>query len=306
MTFTDWAGESAERVREDGLAGVTESGYELYVGALRRLGDVYDPGEPVYGREWDVLLVLDACRYDLMLEVADEYDFVEEVERFTSTASSSRQWMSKNFVPGYAEEMAGTAHVTGNPFSQRCLDPDDWARLDEVWRYAWDEDLGTIRPRPLTDRAVAAWRDLEPERMIVHYMQPHYPFIPRPELHDGMGVAGFGDADEPFWALVRRGEVDRETAWDAYRENLRVALDEVAFLRRVIDAEKVVVTADHGNAVGRFGLYGHPDRVPLSVLRTVPWVETDAEATEAYEPETVPGESIGTETTSKLEDLGYM
>lgn len=305
MTFRDWINESVTNVRNDGLDGVKESGYEFYVGALRRVSKVYDPGDPVFGRDWDVLLVLDACRYDLMVEVANEYNFIGDVERFTSTASSSRQWMSKNFGTEYADEMVRTAHVTGNPFSDRCLDPADWARLDEVWRYAWNDDLGTIRPRPLTDRAVAAWRDLDPDRMIVHYMQPHYPFIPRPDLHDGMVVAGFGDADEPFWRRVRRCEVDRETAWKAYRENLRVVLDEVAFLRRVITADRLVITADHGNAIGKFGIYGHPGSVPLSTLRHVPWVETDAEAIEEHEPDTSREEGIGTEVASKLEELGY-
>lgn len=307
MTLHDWVTESVDRVQTHGYTGLRESGYELYIGALRRIGRLYDPGESVYSREWDVLLVLDACRYDLMTEVAGEYDFINEVEPFTSTASSSREWMTKNFRYEYADEMRQTAHITGNPFSDQCLRSTDFARLDEVWRYAWDDELGTIPPRPITDRAVEAWRAGVGKRMIVHYMQPHYPFIPHPELHQGMVVANFGDAQEPFWKRVRRGEIDREIAWNAYRENLLYVLDEVGFLLSVIDADSVVISADHGNAVGRLGVYGHPGGVPLAILRRVPWIDTSATGHREYEPETMRDESlIDSSTTSKLRDLGYI
>ncbi len=306
MSFLDWARETADRIRRDGVAGATESAYEFYVGALRRVGRIYDPGEPIYDREWDVLLVLDACRYDLLEEVADEYDFLGTRDRFTSAGSSSREWMEHNFGEEFAGEMARTAHVTGNPFSDRCLDPEQFARLDEVWRYAWDDDLGTIRPRPLTDRAVDAWRNLAPDRLIVHYMQPHYPFLTRPDLHDGMVVAGFGDAEETFWERVRRGDVSTDVAWEAYRENLRYVLEEVEFLLSTIDADRVVVTADHGNAIGRWGIYGHPSSVPMADLRRVPWVETTASRENDYEPEVTPDPQADDRIESRLEDLGYL
>jgi len=56
------------------------------------------------------------------------------------------------------------------------------AVLDEVWTYAWDNELNTIPARPITDRAISTWRQEDVNKMIVHYMQPHVPFIDRPDL----------------------------------------------------------------------------------------------------------------------------
>lgn len=308
MTAIDWAKETVERVREDGRDGVTESMYELYVGGLRRTKKLYNPGRSIFDKEWDVLLVLDACRYDLMRQVADEYDFIESVEEFTSLGSSSNTWMEANFrgEPRTAE----TAYVTGNPFSEAVLDGASFRVLDEVWQYNWDEELGTIRPRPITDRAIDTWRNRDAERMVVHYMQPHYPFLQDPDLHQGMVVSEFGQGKNvPFWQRVRRGDVTDEEAWSAYRRNLRSILDEVEFFLDRVDADTVAISADHGNAIGEYGIYGHPANVPIPQLRKVPWIETTAEQTVEYEPETKRNDqtdSVDEATESRLEDLGYV
>jgi len=68
--------------------------------------------------------------------------------------------------------------VTGNTWTDRYLDATAFAALDEVWKYAWDDDLGTVPAAAVTDRAVALARERDPERLVVHYMQPHHPFVP--------------------------------------------------------------------------------------------------------------------------------
>src|SRR6056297_1142886 len=188
MTFKDWYQDTVERVEQDGLEGIRESVYQLYLGGLRRIDGMYEYGTPVFEREWDVLVILDACRADMMQAVADEYDL--DGEGIYSNASYSKSWMERNFTPQYDDEKRKTAYVTGNPFSAEAVQADEFADLREVWRYTWDSEVGTIHPRPITDHAVDVWRDHAPNRMIVHYMQPHGPFVPSPDL-----AAGFGDAD---------------------------------------------------------------------------------------------------------------
>jgi len=305
VSFVDWLRESGQRLREDGLRlGLKESAYELYVGVLRRLGDVMGDGRSVFEEDWDVLIVLDACRYDLMTEVADEYEFIDDVARFPSLGSSSQEWLEANFDE--SAPLSETAYVTGNPFSEEYLDAREFQVLDEVWRYAWDDDLGTVRARPMTDRAITTWREHQPERMIVHYMQPHYPFVNDPDLHEGMVVDRFGESDGSFWQQVRHGTVSRERAWEVYRDNLRYVLNDVALLRETIDADRVAISADHGNAIGEYGIYGHPGRVPLSVLRSVPWIETSASVEQEYEPTTERAADIDADTEERLEKLGYV
>lgn len=306
MTIVDWISETGDRLREDGVAGMRESLYELYLGGLRRTNPLYSRGEHIYDREWDVLVLLDACRVDLMAEVDSKYAFLDTPDTLTSVGSSSIQWMERTFTDDYAEEMAQTVYVTGNPFSKQVLSDGDLLGLDEVWRYGWDDEVGTIPARHITDRAIAAGRTYEDcDRLIIHYMQPHFPSVPQP-LTDGMNTATLGDGEgwNSPWHRLRSGELDRETVWSSYRENLEYVLDDVELLLDNLDAGRVAISADHANAAGEFGVYGHP-KVPLRVLREVPWYETTATDAGEYEPELEPDDERG-DINDKLSALGYL
>lgn len=305
MTLVDWLSDTSDRIRSDPVGGTAESLYELYLGGLRRTNALYSGGEHVYRRDWDVLILLDACRVDLLEEVADEYPFLDDPGTLTSVGSSSIEWLEHTFTDEYADEMQETVYVTGNPFSKRVLSDDDLLALDEVWRYDWDEETGTIPARPVTDRAIAAGRENDHDRLIVHYMQPHFPSVPEP-LTDGMNAETLGDGegwDSP-WHRLRRGELDHDTLWSSYRENLRYVLEDVGLLLENLDAERVAISADHGNAAGEWGVYGHP-RVPLESIRNVPWYETRATDTGSYVPEREPGAERG-DLEEKLGALGYL
>lgn len=309
MTFADWLEETSNRARQDGVVSATKTGaYEFYVGSLRRLNTVYPQGENVYDRDWDLLILLDACRVDLISEVQNDYEFLNTPGELTSVGSSSLEWLQRTFCDEYDDKMQKTAYVTGNPFSYRVLDDDDFLVFDEVWTYAWDDDAGTIPARPLTDRTITAARDHSPDRLIVHYMQPHLPSVPDP-LSDGMNAEtlGQGKGWESPWKLLRKGELTYERVWGAYRANLNYVLDEVELLLKSVDAEQAVISADHGNAAGELGVYGHP-RVPLSVVRQVPWYETTATDEGRYEPKFNPETDIS-DTSDDVEDrlsaLGY-
>lgn len=309
MTFSDWLSETKTNVRERGPAdGLRESGYELYVGGLRRLNRFYPGATNVYDRDWDVLLLLDACRVDLIEEVAGEYDFLDRPDEIVSVGSSSIEWIENTFTERRRREMKRTAYVTGNPFSHRVLDDGDLLELDEVWRYGWDEEAGTIPGRPITDRAIGVKRELDPDRLIVHYMQPHFPSIPDP-LGGGMNAETLGEGAgwEDPWDRLRKGELDRERVWQSYRENLRYILDEVELLIENVDAERVVISADHGNAAGEMGVYGHP-KAPVPEIRRVPWYETSAEDVGEYEPKQATERTAVREDDieDKLSALGYL
>lgn len=241
-------------------------------------------GVPVYGQDWDVLVVLDACRPDTLEEVAGKYDFLPSTVGTTfSLGSSSWPWMARNFTAEFSSEMTETAYVVSNPFSDEYLSADEFQLLDEVWRYAWDDELGTIRARPVTERAIEVARSIGPERLIVHYMQPHFPSVPQ-HLGYATDLDEWGTHWDSPWDDVREGKVDKSDLLDAYRANLEYVLDDVAILLRSIDAERVVISADHGNAFGEWGVWGHPQE-PLPVLRRVPWVVTQARDSGEYVPD---------------------
>lgn len=309
MGFKEWTKRSLANVQKDGIAGIRESLYELYTGLWRICGWHIPRGTNIYDRNWDVLIILDACRVDLMREVANEYSFIDDVKTFRSVGSMSEEWMRKTFTPEYDEEINNTVYVTANVFSDPVLNAENFQRLDEVWRYAWDDELGIVPPRPVTDQAINTSRNENPDRLIVHYMQPHHPFI-------GSKTAVFGFDADPFGRedghtvvdALRWNEIEREQFWRAYKDTLRYVLDDVQILLSNIEAENTVITADHGDALGEWGVYDHPAGFLHPVVTQVPWIRTTAEDMQTYEPSldfcspyTEPNQ-----VTKRLKELGYL
>jgi hypothetical protein len=275
-------------------------------------------GTNIYERDWDLLVVLDACRVDAMREVAGEYSFIEHVDSIPSVGSTSFEWLPLTFQQRYRQQISETAYVSGNPYltpvfedkdhppveqpipfgptEYNVVDPEHFLLLDEVRKYGVDEEHGCVLPRTMTDRAVDISRSLDPDRLIVHYMQPH-----EPHIGDEHGLG------QNVFVPLQKGKITRREAWDSYIENLRLVLDELEILLKNVDAEKVVITADHGEAFGEFGFYAHQVGCPLPVVRNVPWVETTATDTKSYESEIDPDKTADGESLEQhLSDLGYI
>lgn len=317
ISFGDWLSESVDRIRRDGTRGLLQSAYYAYVGGLLSVATRYPLGTNVYERDWDLLVVLDACRVDALREVADEYDFLGEVESIRSAGSTSIEWMALTFRERYAAEIARTAYVNGNaqfdkvfrerrtpphiaaaPFGPSMdaygvVGPEDFGHVDDVYEYGFDDDHGVVLPRTMTDRAVAVGRERSPERCIVHYMQPHAPYI-----------GAEGQPDHIFDDL-RNGSLSHEEAWEAYVETLRAVLDDVEILLENYDADRVAITADHGEGFGEWTFYSHNVGCPHPAVRRVPWVETTAEDEGTFEPSVEATTGVSADVEDQLAQLGY-
>lgn len=320
MALLEWVSHQRENAKDGGLSETTfKSLYDIYLAGLLTVSSRFELGTNVYSRDWDLLVVLDACRVDALREVADEYEFLGSVESIWSVGSSSDEWMAQTFIEPYDAEVQETSYVTYNNYTKKVLhqakrppltkpvpgypnwrtvSAEDFGHLDEVWRYAWDDDVNHVRPSPVTERAIHAARNRDLNRQIVHYGQPHAPYLG--ERSD--------EATGTLWPEIMNGEIEKETVWEHYIDNLRLVLDEVAVLLENVDAPKTIITADHGEAFGEFGLFKHPPGVPHPVIRKVPWAATEATDEGEYEVElTDPqGEQVSDEELEdRLELLGY-
>lgn len=300
--------------------------YNAYLGAWYTLTSRRPLGTNVYDREWDLLVVLDACRVDALRAVADEYAFLDEVESMVSVGSHSFEWLAKTFTSERRDAVADTAYLTANTHAQMlfvdgdyppyerevpgwpawdAVDADDFGRLEMVWRDGHDEDLGNVPPRRVTDRLVDVMRSTDHDRVIAHYMQPHQPYLAGPITEDRDPT----DVERSPLAAFSRGDVDRAEVWDLYLDNLRLALDEVELALANCDAETVAITADHGEAIGEFGDVDHREGNLHPAVKTVPWAETSATDEGRYEPEHAPdaGETAtDADVEQRLRDLGYV
>lgn len=269
-------------------------------------------GVDVFGADWDNLLVLDACRYDMFEK---QHGLDGRLETRQSRASSTREWLHANFD---GKELLDTVYVTANPMLYRHRESVDVTFHDvvHVWQEdGWDETHKTVLPETMTERALAVADEFPNKRLLVHYIQPHYPFLTDDQPFENSQA--FLRPDEPgSWHQIMTGEltVDRDTVWRAYRGTLDRALPSV---ERLIDglAGKTVVTADHGNMVGDrarpFPIveWGHPRGIYTEQLVTVPWLVNDGNRRDlvAEEPaESTASDVSNTQVEQRLEELGYV
>jgi len=172
------------------------------------------------------------------------------------------------------------------------------------------EGVRLVNPRQLTDRAIDVWRRREEvgiDRLIVHYMQPHTPFHSNPEW--------FADVDHSTgWGLgfaeLRDGKLDKTEFYDAYLENLLWVLEDVDLFTQNCDAD-IAISSDHGNGLGEWGIYGHPNGIPFDVVREVPWLTVSGTDDGTYIPD-LPDDYLEqtreleqSAVADQLEALGY-
>jgi hypothetical protein len=196
------------------------------------------------------------------------------------------------------------------------VEPDEVGRLEHVWRYEalgddaerrrWRETIpeeyrhGRAPPRRLTDRAVAVGREADFDRVIVHYTQPHVPYIGA-AAREGRELREY--EIDPFGYVKRTG--DRETAFEAYLDELRYVLDDVSVLFDNFDADRAVVSADHGEAFGEYGVFDHHAGSLHPQIRYVPWTKTTTTDSGSYTPVGEPKTAVDRSVDRALEALGY-
>ncbi|EMA61293.1 hypothetical protein C470_07204 [Halorubrum distributum JCM 13561] len=112
-----------------------------------------------------------------------------------------------------------------------------------------------------------------------------------------------------YQALLREDIVTDEDIWRGYTDNLEIALNEIRRLARHVDCP-VVITSDHGEFLGEFGIYDHP-QIVHPILREVPWFEVDKSEIgiedNTFDPVNREHKSIDDDgVRGRLSDLGYL
>jgi len=247
------------------------------------------PGYPGYGEavrvmdeDWDTLIVLDACRADCFERTADLGTY-DSYESRISLGSHSSEWTRRNFAGG---AFGDTVYVSANPHTT--LEAGDaFHHIVELWETDFDEGAGVVLPGTVRDAAIETYEEFPDKRLIVHFMQPHGPFV-------GSEIGDDYRTEDEYWR--------------AYRENLEHVLTFVDDLLETIPG-RTVITADHGQVyfdglLDRLGLGGHKPRLRLPGLVEVPWAVVAGQRREIHEGETA--EAQGRNVENRLEDLGYL
>jgi hypothetical protein len=72
-------------------------------------GDVFSPGISIFERDWDNLILLDACRYDLF---KNNSTLRGDLQAIKSRGTNTVQFLTANFSD---RDLTDTVYITGNP-----------------------------------------------------------------------------------------------------------------------------------------------------------------------------------------------
>lgn len=272
-------------------------------------------GVMVMEEDWDNLILLDGCRYDLF---ESTHSLDGELESRISPGSESAEFLLANFSDQTHHD---TVYITANPHVFKLPENTFHATIN-LLDDGWDSELYTVTPETMANAVRKAHSEFPNKRLIAHFMQPHYPFIG--ELGRQIQQGGIGRRDKNGNVVDSAGEGDiwmklqfhlsdltRNDVWAAYKENLELVLDEIEEMLPAIDG-KTVISADHGNLVGDWigpipsRGYGHPSNIYVDDLVTVPWLTIQKERRDITDEPPVSYDETDEEIISKrLTAFGY-
>lgn len=269
-----------------------------------------DRGIDVMSADWDNLILLDAARYDFFEELSD---LDGELQKAVSRGKKSWEFIEENFV---GRELHDTVYITANPFSTD-IPEGTFFDIEHLHASRWDDQIGTVQPDQVVEAAIEAQERYPDKRLIVHFMQPHRPYVGETadKLRERLDLQGYGDHDEgiQIWGAVKQGDVSIEEVHQAYTESTKIALQHINELLKKLPG-KSVISSDHGEMLGErvfpftTRVWGHMEGFDTPKLREVPWLVVDAgkrREVSSEEPIESDVDLNDTEITERLEALGY-
>lgn len=262
----------------------------------------YNPsGTDIFADEdWDNLILLDACRHDVYRDLTP---FEGSVDVRESRGSTSHQFVRGNFSDSQLHDVV---YVSGNRWY---LHLQDELNCELHHYYDVDRDMAdgfVPSPAAVTEAALDHHETYPNKRLLVHYMQPHYPYLGDDNDTLDLNRNGVREAvrsSSASWAEVR----------ESYRANLRYVLESV---ERLVDGleGKTVISSDHGEMLGDrlspvpVRWVGHPSGIYQDELLQVPWqvVSEGPRRKIRSDPPTSDERTVSEATVEQtLQDLGY-
>lgn len=262
----------------------------------------HNSGIEIFEQDWDNLIILDACRYDTF---EARNPFLGRTDRVTSKGSTTAEFIRSNFAH---RTLYDVVYVSANPWYLRLKDEID----TDVFRYVnvhsdAERDAAnglTTTPERVTERAEEVAVEHPDKRLIIHYLQPHQPFL------GPFGRSKF-DHRKDFIQTVQQSGVSQADVYRAYEENFDLVASEVETLLETLEG-RTVITADHGELLGErqrpipVSFYGHPEGVYVPALVDVPWHIIETGTRKETVPESPRRTSSDQEAVEdQLSALGY-
>jgi len=263
----------------------------------------------ILGEDWDNLIILDACRFDFFKKVYKDY-LDGKLEKRISKGSGTPEWLAKTFPNKY-----DYTYISANPFINSYGLPlnkchpscknyswnaiKHFSKIIDVWEFGYTKELDAVHPREVN---MAYLSNKDKEKTIIHYMQPHQPFLSYKGIFENSNMVKlikniylnfipkgtlkliqpsiiwprlyklFNKHHQLSHKLVICEEFGIDRLYYYYEDNLRIVLKYASQLINELDG-KTIITSDHGEAFGEQGKWVHPLETHIPILIEVPWLE---------------------------------
>ena len=238
---------------------------------------------------WDVLMILDACRCDAFERVWRQMPagaLPGTLHKRVSVGSHTISWLKETFRGRDAEAgrivyLATNPHVSAKYLAQIGVSA-RFAHIEHLWDTRWDPRERTVMPQAVVEEYLRLREQFPDKKFILHFLQPHTPYVGKTRVRMNQPAEMPTAVDEngqprrvpTELALLEDCQVGLQECWQAYDDNIRLALDCIAGLMAK-RPPRAVISADHGELFGEYGMYSHVQDMNIPELIEVPWFVCD-------------------------------
>jgi len=158
-------------------------------------------------QQWDYLVILDACRFDYFKK--NYADYLEgELKKVKSLGSCTDEWRDKTFTARYDDivYISSNPHISSDQTVTGFLGGDHFHQVHDIWKKGWDHTRGTVLPETVNAAAKQIIPRAKGKRVIIHYLQPHAPYLALPD-----DTKGFANPNENIQSFLKGMAQDIKT-----------------------------------------------------------------------------------------------
>jgi hypothetical protein len=229
---------------------------------------------------WDILIVLDACRYDAFKQLV--FKFLDGVLiPVFSNSSITLDWFINTWCN--FKHKSHVYYISANPFIRKG-DPSVGKcvrKIIDAWKLFWIKEKMTVDEKSVLNFSKVMLRmrlkDLKNGqfKLVIHLLQPHAPYIYWPKAFDELWKLGAPYNITTIFSFYRSNKQLTNVLKASYIKSLSHTLKNIAEFvhevhRQYSQKIRIAITSDHGELFGEYGLLFHPN-IDVPELRIVPW-----------------------------------
>ena len=213
----------------------------------------------LYKKDWDILIILDACRFDSFSKVVKQTNIKGELIPVDCHVVMTQKWYERNWNT-YNDNIV---LITSHPYP---YEREYYKKFYEFYNF-----FSAKEKWKTTEACLKKLVEIQDnKKFLVHLVPPHLPFLGKKGIKF-MAKLGIPLTGRPTmyrhvnkWASKNGFEELKKY----YEENILYALKIIEkYLHKI--KGKVVISGDHGELIGEKGVYYHHHK--HNKIFTVPW-----------------------------------